>query len=105
MASAALTTLGTVSNATGIVGFAVQGVYGLAASYQAVGSPHTTLQETWETLRNIQTRLDAFTRLSPQRRQAIEAAAAMKKCRSLTDIEDEFQKYVPFMHLTSLRLV
>jgi len=98
-AACACNTLGNVSNAGGIVGLAIQGAVGLAIGYQTIGSPHTTLQETWERLRNIRTHLKAVT---PERRQRIEAAAAMRLCRSLTDIENNFQEYVPFSHLTHL---
>jgi hypothetical protein len=89
--------LSDVSNAGSLVGLAIQGVVGLAVGYQAIGSPHTALQETWEKLGNIRTHLDAVT---PERRQRIEAAAAMRLCRSLTDIEGHFREYVPFIHLT-----
>lgn len=70
------------------MGLAIQGVVGAAVGYQVIGSPHTTLQETWERLRNIRTHLKAIT---PERRQRIEAAAAMRLCRSLTDIQKQFQ--------------
>ena len=73
------------------MGLAIQGVVGLAVGYQTVASPHTTLQETWQTLLNIKTHLEA---VNPKRRQRIEAAAQMSQCRSLEDIENEFEEYV-----------
>jgi hypothetical protein len=88
-----------VSNAGSIVGLALQGAVGLAVGYQAIGSPHTALKETWERLGNIRILLKAVT---SERRQRIEAAAAMRLCRSLTHIEEHFQEYVPFIHLTHL---
>jgi hypothetical protein len=98
-AACACNILGNVSNAGGIVGLAVQGAVGLAVGYQAIVSPHAALRETWETLGNIRTHLDAVT---PERRQRIEAAAAMRLCRNLSHIEEHFQEYVPFIHLTHL---
>jgi hypothetical protein len=98
-AAAACNVLGDVSNAGSMVGLAIQGAVGLAVGYKAIGSPHTTLQDTWESLRIIRTHLKAVT---PERRQRIEAAAAMRLCRSLTDIDNQFQEYVPFIHLTHL---
>ena len=89
--------LSNVSNAGGLVGLALQGAVGLAVGYQAIGSPHTVLQETWEKLGNIKIHLDAVT---PERRKRIEAAAAMRLCRNLADIESHFREYVPFVHLT-----
>jgi hypothetical protein len=85
--SSVCNTLGNISNAGSLVGLAVQGAVGLAVGYQTIGSPHTTLQETWETLRNIKTHLDA---VNPKRRQKIEAAASKRQCRSLEDIEHEY---------------
>jgi hypothetical protein len=86
--------IGEVSNTAGLVVLGLQGAFGLAVGYKNIGSPHNTLKETLEALRNIKTRLDAVT---PDQRQKIEAAAAMRKCRSLTDIDSEFQKYVSFV--------
>lgn len=94
-----------VANTASLVEFAVQGAYGLGWSYKTVGSPNTTLKGTWETLCNIKTYLDAFTRISYERRQAIDAAAAKKKCKSLSDIENEFQKYAPSMHRLTFVLI
>jgi hypothetical protein len=98
-AASACTAFADVSNAGGIVGLAIQGAVGLAVGYQTLGSPHTTLEETWEKLRNIRTHLKSVT---DERRQRIEAAAAMRLCRSLTNIEEHLQEYVPFIHLTHL---
>jgi len=83
----AFNALGNVSNTASLVQFAVQTGIGIVA-YRNIGSPHKTLKGSWETLRNIQTHLRVVT---PSRRQAIEAAAAMNKCRTLKDIEGEFQ--------------
>jgi hypothetical protein len=81
------------------VGLALQGAVGLAVGYQAIGSPHTALKETWERLGNIRTHLKAVT---PERKRRIDAAAAMRLCRTLTSIENQFQEYVPFIDLTHL---
>lgn len=86
----------------GNVASAIQGVVGLAEKYRSNGSPYSTLRDAWNTLLDIKTHLEAVT---PERREKIEAAAAMGQCKTLTDIVDEFQEYVPFMHLTHLRLV
>jgi hypothetical protein len=101
-ASCACETFGTLTNGGNLVEYAIQGAIGLALGYQTIGSPQTTLQETWKTLIDIRTHLKAVT---PERRQKIEAAAAMKQCRSLLDIEKELQEYVSFTHLTHLRIV
>jgi hypothetical protein len=101
MASAACNMLSNVSNGSSLAVLAVQGVAGLAFGYQSIYSPHTTLQETWDTLISIKTHLET---INPKRRQIIEAAAAKRKCRRIEDIEDEFHEYVP-MHLTRLRPV
>lgn len=95
--SGACNVLSDVSNVGGIAGLAVQGAIGLAVGYRAIFSPHVALQETWEKLGNIRIHLKEVT---PERRERIEAAAAMKLCRSLTDIETNFREYVPFIHLT-----
>lgn len=89
--SAASTMLGNFTNGGQIVEFAIQGALGIAVAYNTVGSPHATLRDCWETLCDIKTRLKAVTN---ERRQKIAAAAATRKCRSLADIESEFQKYV-----------
>lgn len=88
--------LGNVSNASGFAVLAFQGAASLTYGYQTICSPHTTLQNTWDALRNIKTHLET---INPARRQRIEAAAAQRKCKSLEDIESEFQEYVP-MYLT-----
>ena len=93
--------LGNLSNTATILEFTAHGAVAVLA-YRNLASPYKTLGEACKTLLNIKTHLDAVT---PSRRRAIEAAAAMNKCRSLIDIESEFQKYVPFMHLTNLRLI
>jgi len=87
-AACACNVLADVSNAGGIVGLALQGAVGLAVGYQAIGSPHTALKETWERLGNIRTHLKAVT---PERKRRIDAAAAMRLCRTLTSIENQFQ--------------
>lgn len=81
----------------GTVGFA-----GLAEEYRSNGSPYSTLRDTRNTLLDIKSYLEA---VSPERQQKAEAAAAMGQCKTLRDIGEEFQEYVPFMHLTHLRLV
>lgn len=63
----------------------------MVEGYKTIGSPYTSLQETWETLKNIKTSLDA---IPDERRQKIEAAAQRRFCRSIADIEKEFQEYV-----------
>jgi len=90
MTSSSWNALGDVSAASSIATLAVQGVVAAAVhvGYRSVGSPHSSLRETWDTLLSIKTRLEA---VSTEQRKKIEAAAVMKKCRSLTDIEDEFQ--------------
>ena len=89
-ATCACNVLANVSNAGGLVGLAIQGGVGLAVGYRAIaGSPHSTLQESWETLRTIRIHLKEVTL---ERRKRIEAAAAMKLCRSLTSIEIQFQE-------------
>src|SRR5258707_5356599 len=60
-AACACNTFGNVSNAGSVVGLAIQGAVGLAVGYQYIGSPHTSLQETWQRLRNIRTQLKAVT--------------------------------------------
>lgn len=88
------TVLGDVSSTASLLQFAVQTGIGIVA-YRNIGSPHKTLKGSWETLHNIQAHLRVVT---PSRRRAIEAAAAMNRCRTLKDIEGEFQKYAPLMH-------
>jgi hypothetical protein len=95
MDSAACNMLGNVSNASSLAVLAFQGAASLTYGYQTIYSPHTTLQNTWDALRSIKTHLET---INPARRQRIEDAAAQRKCRSLEDIEKEFQEYVP-MHL------
>jgi hypothetical protein len=93
--------LGNLSNTATIVEFAAHGAVAVLA-YRNLASPYKTLSEACKILLNIKTHIDAVT---SARRQEIEAAAAMNKCRSLGDIEGEFQKYASFMHLTILRLI
>jgi len=61
----------------------------LRTGYQAIGSPNTTLEETWTKLNNIENYLE---RITDEQREKIEAAAQMRHCRSLGDIEDQFQE-------------
>jgi len=84
----ACNTFGNVSNAGSVAALAIQAAVGLAVGYRKGFSPHSTLQETWQKLGNIQTHLNAVT---PERRRRIEAAAAIGLCRTLTDIGDHFQ--------------
>lgn len=100
--SGACSVFGNLANAGGLAGLAAQGAIGLAVGYKTIYSPHTTLRGTWETLLNIKAHLEAIT---DEQRLKIEAAAQMRLCKSLTDINREFQEYVPFTHLTLLRLV
>lgn len=104
MSSAPWNTFGDTTNAVSVAALTVQGAIGLAVGYQSVGSPHATLRETWDTLGNIKIHLDTA-RDNPERLKKIEAAAAMRKCKSLIDIEKEYREYVPFMHLTHRLLV
>jgi len=69
----------------------------LRTGYQAVGSPNTTLEDTWKKLHNIK---DYLEKITDEQRQKIEAAAKKRHCKSLADIEDQFQEYVPLIRPT-----
>lgn len=85
------TTVENIASVSGVAGNVLCGVVGLATGYQALGSPYTTLQESWQELHHIKERLEA---IKPERVRQIEAAAAKGKCRSLKDIQKQFQEYV-----------
>ncbi|KAI0000225.1 hypothetical protein BJV74DRAFT_882874 [Russula compacta] len=90
MTSAAIAwnTVGNIANMGSIGGLVIQGATGIVAGYQMIGSPYTSLRETWRTLKDIKISLEA---IPDGRRQKIEAAAQRRLCRSLTDIEKVFQ--------------
>ena len=67
----------------------------LRTGYQALGSPYTTLEDTWKKLHDIKDYLEA---ISDRQRQKIEVAAQKRHCRSVADIEDQFREYV-LLHL------
>ena len=64
----------------------------LRTGYQAIGSPYTTLEDTWKKLHAIKDYLEA---IPDGQRQRIEAAAQKRRCKSVADIEDQFREYVP----------
>src|SRR5260221_8388664 len=82
----------TVAGAGHAVATVLSTAVALHSGYKTIGSPHTTLQDTWEKLHNIK---DYLATVTDERRQKIEAAAQKRHCKSLADIEVQFQEYVP----------
>jgi hypothetical protein len=90
MACNAWNTVGDLANVADIAGSVASGIVFVAATYKAAtwGSPSTTLKESLERLREIKEKIDA---VPAERRQRIEADAAMGIGKSLTHIEKQYQ--------------
>jgi len=85
---AVCSTVGNLGNYGSLVGLGLQGLASVAIGYQSYGSPYSTLQEVWKQLQVIKIYLE---NIPAERRQIIEAAAQRELCRSLEEIESQFQ--------------
>jgi hypothetical protein len=73
---------------------------GAVAGYRAVGSAHTSLQDTRQKLQEIRENLEA---VPAKRQRQIEAAALRGRCKSFVHVKEKLQEYVlPIIRLSTL---
>jgi hypothetical protein len=94
-------TVGTIASTAGLTGFAVTGVQGVIAGYQAYVSPHGPLTRTERILKRVKSRLQE---LSPQQREEIMivARSAFSDFTSLEHLENHLAECVLLIDAVSL---
>ncbi|KAH9973841.1 hypothetical protein BGW80DRAFT_226303 [Lactifluus volemus] len=88
MSSETWSAIGNIASVSGITGNVAGVIMGAVAGYRAVGSAHTSLQDTRQKLQEIRENLEA---VPAKRQRQIEAAALRGRCKSFVHVKEKLQ--------------